>query len=198
MNVVLQELSGGAEFGCARYARDRGSRRNALGRAGRLPSTPRIPPTTRTAPSRSDEPQDAGALRTRPQPGNGGNFRFAIGWRLAMERRRASSSGSRHNHAGDGVYGRRGSATAAVLVSRFHIDMIVCGHDSRVPNLSTHTSINECLLVASREGEVSRASAKEPSLFLRALAIRSAKLVVVSSALLRARGQAGTRSMAGS
>ena len=44
------------------------------------------------------------------------------------------------------------------LASRFHIDMIVCSHDPREPNLSTHTSINECLLVARREGEVSRAA----------------------------------------
>ena len=44
------------------------------------------------------------------------------------------------------------------LASRFHIDMIVCSHDPREPNLSTHTSINECLLIARRHGEVSRAT----------------------------------------
>ena len=37
------------------------------------------------------------------------------------------------------------------LASRFHIDMIVCSHDPRDPNLSTHTSINECLLIARRD-----------------------------------------------
>ena len=42
------------------------------------------------------------------------------------------------------------------LASRFHIEMIVCSHDPREPNLSTHTSINECLLIARRRGEVAR------------------------------------------
>ena len=44
------------------------------------------------------------------------------------------------------------------LASRFHIDMIVCSHDPREPNLSTHTSINECLLIAKRDGGASRAT----------------------------------------
>ena len=36
--------------------------------------------------------------------------------------------------------------------------MILCSHDPREPNLSTHTSINECLLIARRRGTVSRAT----------------------------------------
>ena len=36
--------------------------------------------------------------------------------------------------------------------------MIVCSHDPREPNLSTHTSINECLLIAKRRRGVSRAT----------------------------------------
>ncbi len=44
------------------------------------------------------------------------------------------------------------------LASRFHIDMIVCSHDPREPNLSTHTSINECLLIGSRNRGTSRAT----------------------------------------
>lgn len=53
---------------------------------------------------------------------------------------------------GSGLHERR------FLASRFHIDMIVCSHDPREPNLSTHTSINECLLIARRRGGVSRAT----------------------------------------
>ena len=44
------------------------------------------------------------------------------------------------------------------LASRFHIDIVLCSHDPREPNLSTHTSINECLLIARRRGGVSRAT----------------------------------------
>ena len=40
--------------------------------------------------------------------------------------------------------------------------MIVCSHDPREPNLSTHTTINECLLIATRSGRASRA----PTLFV--------------------------------
>ncbi len=54
--------------------------------------------------------------------------------------------------------GSSGLRERQFLASRFHIDMIVCSHDPRDPNLSTHTSINECLLIASRDGGVSRAS----------------------------------------
>ena len=54
--------------------------------------------------------------------------------------------------------GRRDSAERQFLASRFHIDMIVCSHDPREPNLSTHTSINECLLIARRDSGVSRAA----------------------------------------
>ena len=36
--------------------------------------------------------------------------------------------------------------------------MIVCSHDPREPNLSTHTSSNECLLIARRNGEVSKST----------------------------------------
>ena len=48
------------------------------------------------------------------------------------------------------------------LASRFHIDMIVCSHDPREPNLSTHTTINECLLIATRSGRASGA----PTIFV--------------------------------
>ena len=54
--------------------------------------------------------------------------------------------------------GASGLRERRFLASRFHIDMVVCSHDPREPNLSTHTSINECLLIARRRGEVSRAS----------------------------------------
>ena len=46
--------------------------------------------------------------------------------------------------------GASGLRERRFLASRFHIDMIVCSHDPREPNLSTHTSINECLLIARR------------------------------------------------
>ena len=52
--------------------------------------------------------------------------------------------------------GASGLRERRFLASRFHIDMIVCSHDPREPNLSTHTSINECLLIARRHGGVSR------------------------------------------
>ena len=55
--------------------------------------------------------------------------------------------------------GASGLRERRFLASRFHIDTIVCSHDPRNPNLSTHTSINECLLIARRrDGGVSRAS----------------------------------------
>ena len=54
--------------------------------------------------------------------------------------------------------GASGLRERRFLASRFHIDMIVCSHDPREPNLSTHTSINECLLIARRRGGVSRAT----------------------------------------
>ena len=54
--------------------------------------------------------------------------------------------------------GSSGLRERRFLASRFHIDMIVCSHDPREPNLSTHTSINECLLIAKRNGGVSRAA----------------------------------------
>jgi len=60
--------------------------------------------------------------------------------------------------------GASGLRERRFLASRFHIDMILCSHDSREPNLSTHTSINECLLIAKRNRGTSRASAKEPPL----------------------------------
>ena len=44
------------------------------------------------------------------------------------------------------------------LASRFHIDMIVCSHDPREPNMSTHTAINECLLIATRASRSARAA----------------------------------------
>ena len=47
--------------------------------------------------------------------------------------------------------GASGLRERRFLASRFHIDMIVCSHDPREPNLSAHTSINECLLIATRE-----------------------------------------------
>ena len=54
--------------------------------------------------------------------------------------------------------GASGLRERRFLASRFHIDMIVCSHDPREPNLSTHTSINECLLIARRRAGVSRAA----------------------------------------
>ena len=54
--------------------------------------------------------------------------------------------------------GASGLRERQFIASRFHIDMIVCSHDPREPNLSTHTSINECLLIARRDGGVSRAA----------------------------------------
>ena len=54
--------------------------------------------------------------------------------------------------------GASGLSERRFLASRFHIDMIVCSHDPREPNLSTHTAINECLLIATRDGRASRAS----------------------------------------
>ena len=54
--------------------------------------------------------------------------------------------------------GSSGLSERRFLASRFHIDMIVCSHDPREPNLSTHTAINECLLIATRDGRASRAS----------------------------------------
>ncbi len=36
--------------------------------------------------------------------------------------------------------------------------MVVCSHDPREANLSTHTSINECLLIAKRDGVGSKAA----------------------------------------
>ena len=55
--------------------------------------------------------------------------------------------------------GTSGLRERRFLASRFHIDTIVCSHDPREPNLSTHTSINECLLIARRCGGVSRSTA---------------------------------------
>ena len=46
--------------------------------------------------------------------------------------------------------GASGLRERRFLASRFHLDTIVCSHDPREPNLSTHTSINECLLIARR------------------------------------------------
>lgn len=55
--------------------------------------------------------------------------------------------------------GASGLRERRFLASRLHIDMIVCSHDPREPNLSTHTSINECLLIARRrEPGVARAT----------------------------------------
>ena len=54
--------------------------------------------------------------------------------------------------------GSSGLSERRFLASRFHIDMIVCSHDPREPNLSTHTAINECLLIATRDGRASRAA----------------------------------------
>ena len=47
--------------------------------------------------------------------------------------------------------GASGLRERRFLASRFHVDVIVCSHDPREPNLSTHTSINECLLIARRD-----------------------------------------------
>ena len=47
--------------------------------------------------------------------------------------------------------GTSGLRERRFLASRFHVDMIVCSHDPREPNLSTHTSINECMLIARRD-----------------------------------------------
>ena len=58
--------------------------------------------------------------------------------------------------------GASGLSERRFLASRFHVDMIVCSHDPREPNLSTHTAINECLLIATRSGRASRA----PTLFV--------------------------------
>ena len=54
--------------------------------------------------------------------------------------------------------GASGLRERRFLASRFQIDVIVCSHDPREPNLSTHTSINECLLIARRRGGVSSPS----------------------------------------
>ena len=54
--------------------------------------------------------------------------------------------------------GASGLRERRFLASRFHIDMIVCSHDPRQPNLSTHTSLNECLLIVNRNRGTSRAS----------------------------------------
>ena len=48
--------------------------------------------------------------------------------------------------------GASGLRERRFLASRFHVDLILCSHDPREPNLSTHTSINECLLIARRRG----------------------------------------------
>ena len=58
--------------------------------------------------------------------------------------------------------GASGLSERRFLASRFNIDMIVCSHDPREPNLSTHTTINECLLIATRSGRASRA----PTIFV--------------------------------
>ncbi len=52
--------------------------------------------------------------------------------------------------------GASGLEERQFLASRFHIHMIVCCHEPQEPNLSTHTSINECLLIATRHGADSR------------------------------------------
>ena len=54
--------------------------------------------------------------------------------------------------------GASGLRERRFLASRFHLDMILCSHDPREPNLSTHTSINECLLIAKRNRGTSRAT----------------------------------------
>ena len=58
--------------------------------------------------------------------------------------------------------GASGLRERQFIASRFHVDMIVCSHDPREPNLSTHVTINECLLIATRSGRASRA----PTIFV--------------------------------
>lgn len=47
------------------------------------------------------------------------------------------------------------------LAARFHIDLVLCCHDPNNGNLSEHTSIHECLFVASRR----RVRNNDPTLF---------------------------------
>ena len=47
------------------------------------------------------------------------------------------------------------------LAARFHIDLVLCCHDPKDNNLSEHTSIHECLFIASR-----RCNDKDPTLFV--------------------------------
>lgn len=49
----------------------------------------------------------------------------------------------------------------AFLAARFHIDLVLCCHDPKDNNLSEHTSIHECLFIASR-----RCNDKDPTLFV--------------------------------
>ena len=58
--------------------------------------------------------------------------------------------------------GSSGIRERQFLASRFHVRMIVCSHDPRDPNLSTHTAINECLLIATRKSGAPRS----PTLFV--------------------------------
>ena len=58
--------------------------------------------------------------------------------------------------------GASGLRERQFIASRFHVDMIVCSHDPREPNLSTHVTINECLLIATRSGRASMA----PTIFV--------------------------------
>lgn len=43
-----------------------------------------------------------------------------------------------------------GVTERSFLAARFHIDLVLCSHDPNNGNLSEHTSIHECLFVASR------------------------------------------------
>lgn len=50
----------------------------------------------------------------------------------------------------------------AFLAARFHIDLVLCCHDPKNPNLSEHTAIHEALFIASRR----RAGSDDPTLFV--------------------------------
>ena len=56
--------------------------------------------------------------------------------------------------------GASGQPERRFLASRFHISAILSVHEPQEPNLSTHTEINECLLIARRNKTGSRSPTK--------------------------------------
>ena len=56
--------------------------------------------------------------------------------------------------------GASGLPERRFLASRFHISTILCIHEPQEPNLSTHTDINECLLIARRDDTGSKSPTK--------------------------------------